>query len=207
MPAVQNIRTLALLGHAGAGKTTLIENLLALSGAILQPGSVEKGTTVCDYDPLEKEHQHSAKLSVACLDCGELRVQMLDTPGFPDFAGQAMAALDATETVMTVINPQNGIKISASRAMLWAQTRKLCRVLVVNRIDAERLNGIDHLQHALDLRPAGQAQQNLTAGRHIRNGRAALSQCDRAQDVDARNDRAKVVGGPPDEGKDAAWRE
>ena len=77
----------------------------------------------------------------------------------------------------------------------------------ISRIDAERLNGIDHLQHALDLRPAGQAQQNLTAGRHIRNGRAALSQCDRAQDVDARNDRAKVVGGPPDEGKDAAWRE
>lgn len=151
MPAVQNIRTLALLGHAGAGKTTLIENLLALSGAILQPGSVEKGTTVCDYDPLEKEHQHSAKLSVACLDRGELRVQMLDTPGFPDFAGQAMAALDATETVMTVINPQNGIEISASRAMLWAQTRKLCRVLVVNRIDAERL---DLAQVVADLQAA-----------------------------------------------------
>lgn len=140
MPDTQNIRTLALLGHSGSGKTTLIEQLLTLAGAIPQAGSVEKGTTVCDYDPLEKEHQHTAKLALAHLDQGGVRVQLLDTPGFPDFAGQAMAALDATETVVTVINPQNGIEISASRAMLWAQTRKLCRVVVVNRIDTERLD-------------------------------------------------------------------
>ncbi|PLK48260.1 elongation factor G [Uliginosibacterium sp. TH139] len=140
MSDTQNIRTLALLGHAGSGKTTLIEQLLALAGAIPQAGCVEKGTTVCDYDPLEKEHQHTAKLALAHLDQGGVRVQLLDTPGFPDFAGQAIAALDATETVVTVINPQNGIEISASRAMLWAQTRKLCRVVVVNRIDTERLD-------------------------------------------------------------------
>ncbi|MDO6386824.1 elongation factor G [Uliginosibacterium sp. 31-12] len=140
MPDTQNIRTLALFGHAGSGKTTLVEQLLALAGAIPQAGSVEKGTTVCDYDPLEKEHQHTAKLALAHLDQSGVRVQLLDTPGFPDFAGQAIAALDATETVVTLINPQNGIEISASRAMLWAQTRKLCRVVVVNRIDTERLD-------------------------------------------------------------------
>ncbi|MEN9489751.1 MAG: hypothetical protein RJA63_200 [Pseudomonadota bacterium] len=140
MPGVENVRALAFLGHAGAGKTTLIEQLLAASGAIPQAGSVEKGSTVCDYDPLEKEHQHSAKLSAVHLVRDDVKVHLLDTPGFPDFAGQAMAALDAVETVVTVINPQNGIEISASRALLWAQTRKLCRVLVVNRIDAERLD-------------------------------------------------------------------
>lgn len=140
MPVAQNVRTLAFLGHASSGKTTLIENLLALAGAIPQAGSVEKGTTVCDYDPLEKEHSHTAKLAVAHLDHAYVRVQLLDTPGFPDFAGQAMAALDAVETIAAVINPQNGIEISASRAMLWAQTRKLCRMVVVNRIDAERLD-------------------------------------------------------------------
>lgn len=140
MPAAKDVRTLALLGHAGAGKTTLIETLLAQAGAIPQAGSVEKSTTVCDYDPLEKEHRHSAKLAAAHLDFQGIRIQLIDTPGFPDFAGQAMAALDAVETVVTVINPQNGIEISASRAMLWAQTRKLCRVVVVNRIDAERLD-------------------------------------------------------------------
>lgn len=140
MPAVEHLRSLALLGHAGCGKTTLIENLLALAGAINQAGSVEKGTTVCDYDPLEKEHQHTAKLAVAHLERDGVLVQLLDTPGFPDFAGQAMGALDAVESVITVINPQNGIEISASRAMLWAQTRKLCRMVVVNRIDCERLD-------------------------------------------------------------------
>lgn len=147
----ENVRTLALLGHAGSGKTTLIEGLLALAGEITQAGSVEKGTTVCDYDPLEKEHLHTAKLAVAHLDRDDIRVQLLDTPGFPDFAGQAMAALDAVETIATVINPQNGIEISASRAMLWAQTRKLCRVVVVNRIDTERL---DLSQLMEDLRDA-----------------------------------------------------
>src|SRR3954469_17312399 len=76
----------------------------------------------------------------------------------------------------------------------------------VGRIDAEHLNGICHLQHALDLRPAGETQQNLSAGCHIGDGRAALSWSDCAQDVDPRNDRAKVVGGPSDESKDAAGR-
>jgi elongation factor G len=140
MLIAQNIRSLAMLGHAGSGKTTLIESLLAMAGAIAQAGSVEKGTTVCDYDPLEKEHLHTAKLAVAYLDQGDVRVQLLDTPGFPDFAGQAMAALDAVETIATVINPQAGIEISASRAMLWAQTRKLCRIVIINRLDAEDLN-------------------------------------------------------------------
>ncbi len=140
MAAIQDLRALALMGHAGAGKTTLIEQLLALAGAIPQAGSVEKGSTVCDYDPLEKEHRHSAKLALARLTHEGVDVQLLDTPGYPDFAGQAMAALDAVESVLTVINPQAGVEISASRAMLWAQTRKLCRMLVINRIDAERLD-------------------------------------------------------------------
>lgn len=121
MPAVENLRSLALLGHAGCGKTTLIESLLALAGAINQAGAVERGTTVCDYDPLEKEHQHTAKLAVAHLEREGVLVQLLDTPGFPDFAGQAIGALDAVESVITVINPQNGIEISASRAMLWGR--------------------------------------------------------------------------------------
>lgn len=74
----------------------------------------------------------------------------------------------------------------------------------ISRIDAEHLNGIDHLQQALDLRPAGQTQQNLSARCHIRDGRTALSRSDCAQDVDPRNDCPKVAGRPSDEGKDAA---
>ncbi|MCX9158468.1 elongation factor G [Niveibacterium sp. 24ML] len=138
MTTPQDVRTLALVGHAGAGKTTLIESVLVSAGAIPQAGSIERGTTVCDYDPLEKEHGHSAKLALAHFERDGKLIHLLDTPGFPDFAGQALAAFDATDTVAAVINAQNGIEITARRSMLWAQTRKLCRMVVVNKIDADR---------------------------------------------------------------------
>ncbi|NCS65104.1 MAG: elongation factor G [Hydrogenophilales bacterium CG03_land_8_20_14_0_80_62_28] len=137
---IEHIRTLALVGHGGAGKTSLIEALLAKSGAITAPGSVDKGDTVCDYDPLEKAHRHSMKLAVAHLDHAGTRVHLLDTPGYPDFMGQAMCALDAVETVAVVIDAQKGIELTASRMMHWAQTRNLDRMIVVNKIDAPGLD-------------------------------------------------------------------
>ena len=88
-----NLRTLALVGAAGAGKTSLIEALLAQTGSIPAAGSVEKGTTVCDYEALEKEHGHSLKLATAHFERDGVRVHLLDTPGYPDFTGQAMCAL------------------------------------------------------------------------------------------------------------------
>ena len=131
-----NIRTIALAGQSGAGKTTLIESLLHQAGSINAPGSVEKGNTVCDYDPLEKTHQHSLKLAVSHFNHLYARIHLLDTPGFPDFMGQALCALDAVETVAVVINAQNGIEFTAKRMMHWAETRSLCRMIVINKIDA-----------------------------------------------------------------------
>ncbi len=135
-----NIRTLALVGHGGAGKTTLAEALLAASGAIPSPGMVEKGNTVCDYDPLEKAHQHSVKLAAAHLIHKGTRIHLLDTPGYPDFMGQALCALDAVETVAVVIDAAKGIEFTTSRMMHWAQTRKLCRMVIINKIDADNLD-------------------------------------------------------------------
>lgn len=133
--STSNLRTLALVGHGGSGKTTLIEALLAAAGEIPAAGSVERGNTVCDYDPLEKAHQHSIKVAVAHLAHGDTLVHLLDTPGYPDFMGQALCALDAVETVMVVIDPRKGIELTAHRMMHWAQTRKLCRMIVINKID------------------------------------------------------------------------
>jgi elongation factor G len=132
-----SIRTVAFVGHGGAGKTSLVEALLAGAGVIEAVGSIDRGTTVCDYDPLEKEHLHSIKVAVTHLEKGDARVHMLDTPGYPDFMGQALCALDAVETVAVVIDAVKGIELTASRMMHWAQTRKLCRMIVVNKIDAE----------------------------------------------------------------------
>jgi elongation factor G len=136
----ENIRTVALLGHGSAGKTTLAEALLLATGAIPAAGSVEKGTTVSDSDPLEKSFLHSLRTSVLHLDMPSTRVHLLDTPGFPDFIGQAIGALDAVETAAIVVNAQTGIEMITSRMMDWAAKRKLCRLLVVNKIDAENVD-------------------------------------------------------------------
>lgn len=132
-----NTRTLALVGHGGAGKTTLIEALLASTGAIPAAGSVERGTTICDYDPLEKTHQHSIKVAVAHCEHDGARINLLDTPGYPDFMGQALCALDAIETAVVVVDAKKGLELTTHRMMHWAQTRKLDRVIVINKIDAE----------------------------------------------------------------------
>jgi len=136
----ENLRTVALLGHGSAGKTTLAEALLARSGAIAAAGSVEKGTTVSDFDALEKSFQHSLRTSVLHLDLPGARVHLLDTPGFPDFIGQSIGALDAVETAAIVVNAQSGIEMITSRMMDWAAKRKLCRLIIVNKIDAENVD-------------------------------------------------------------------
>ena len=135
--ATENIRTVALVGHGAAGKTTLAEALLVRAKAIQAPGSVERGTTVSDFDPLEKTWQHSLRTSVLHLDADGTRVHLIDTPGFPDFMGQAIGALDAVETAAVVVSATAGIEMITSRMMDWARERKLCRLIVVNKIDAE----------------------------------------------------------------------
>ncbi len=134
------IRTIALAGHGGSGKTTLAEALLAKAGAISSPGSVEKGTTVCDFEPLEKQYQHSINASAVHLQYRDTRVHLIDTPGLPDFIGRAIGALPAVETAAIVVNAQNGIEMITSRMMQWAGQRNLCRMIIINKIDAENVD-------------------------------------------------------------------
>ncbi|MFZ5509547.1 MAG: elongation factor G [Pseudomonadota bacterium] len=138
--ATEAIRTVALVGHAGAGKTTLAEALLAGAGAIGSPGSVEKGNTVCDFDPLEKSYGHSLNSALVHFDFQDTRIHLIDTPGYPDFLGQAISSLAAVETAAVVINAQNGIELATTRMMKWAAARGLCRMIVVNKIDADNVD-------------------------------------------------------------------
>src|ERR1700675_2989259 len=138
--ATSTIRTVALVGQGGSGKTTLAEALLLASGAIKETGTVERGTTVGDFDALEKSWQHSLRSSVMHFDIDGTRVHLLDTPGFPDFIGQAIGALDAVETAAVVVSAQSGIEMIASRMMDWAAKRRLCRLVVVNKIDADNVD-------------------------------------------------------------------
>ena len=133
--ATESIRNIALTGHSAAGKTTLIEALLHAAGAIATPGTVERGNTVCDFDPLEKEHGHSLSPAVASTDHGGIHVNLIDTPGLPDFVGQALSCFPAVETVAVVVNAQTGIEPITRRMLNWAAERKLCRMVIVNKID------------------------------------------------------------------------
>src|SRR3954447_22175143 len=136
----EDIRTIALVGHGAAGKTTLAEALLHRAGSIAVMGSVEKGSTVCDHDPLEKSYQHSLNAAAVHLTVGDTRIHLIDTPGLPDFVGRAIGALPAVETAAVVINAQNGIEMITKRMMQWAAKRELCRMIVVNKIDAENVD-------------------------------------------------------------------
>ena len=141
----ENLRTLALVGHGSCGKTTLIEAMLYRSGMIPEPGTVERGNTMCDNDALEKEVGHSIRLAVAHIDTAmpnltPVRIHVLDTPGYPDYIGQDLSALDAVKSVAAVIDATKGVDLFTQRMMDMAAERKLCRMIVVNKFDVPEAN-------------------------------------------------------------------
>ncbi len=134
------IRTLALVGAAAAGKTSLAEALLCQAGAISTPGTLERGSTVSDFDVLERRVQHSLHSALMHLRHQNTRIHLIDTPGTPDFLGQSLPALEAVETAAVVIGAANGVEMMTERMMSYAAQRERCRLIVVNKIDAQ---GVD----------------------------------------------------------------
>lgn len=164
----ENIRNVALAGHAGAGKTTLFEALLYAGGAISSAGTVERGSTLSDFEAQERERKHSIHSAIASIDLPDCHINLIDTPGYADFRGQALSALAAVETVAIVVNASNGIEHGTRRMMHYARERKLARMLVVNRIDME---GIDLARLVGELREEFGAEclpVNLPAGKGAR---------------------------------------
>ena len=135
-----DIRNIALVGHSGSGKTTLAEALLHKSGTLNSPGSIERGNTVCDFEPQEKELKHSVDSALCFFEHGNIHVNLIDTPGYPDLAGRAVSILPAVETVAVVINAQVGIEMITQKMMDIAAERKLCRMIIINKIDSPGVN-------------------------------------------------------------------
>src|SRR5690349_577084 len=138
--STENIHAVALVGHGGAGKTLLAEALLWKAGVIGAMGSTERGSTVADFDPLEKQYGHSLNSSLVNFPYKGIHVHLIDTPGMPDFAGQSIAALAGVETAVIVINAQNGIELNTTRMFKAAGKRGLDRMILVNKIDAENVD-------------------------------------------------------------------
>jgi len=135
-----DIRNVCLVGPSHAGKTLLTEALLHAGGKIPEKGSIEKGTTVSDFTDREKETGHSQFNSVCHLDHEGIHVNLIDTPGYRDFYGRALSVMPAAETAAVVINATQGVEDMARRMMKAAHDQRMCRMIIVNKIDAD---GVD----------------------------------------------------------------
>jgi len=134
--ATSGIRNIALVGPAGAGKTSITETLLLQAGAVRNRGSLARGTTVSDFDPQEKRLQHSLDTAICSFAADGTRINLIDTPGYPDFLGKTLSVLEAVEAVAIVVSAVTGVDTLTQRLMDFARERGLCRLIIVNKIDS-----------------------------------------------------------------------
>ena len=138
MFAADKIRNVALVGHHGCGKTTLTEALLFRAGAIPRLGSVESGTTVSDFEPEEHQHSMSVSLSLCSFEWKGHRVNIIDTPGYPDFAGEVSAALRVADMAVFVIDAVNGVEVETEKQWRIAERLAVPRMIFVNKLDKDQ---------------------------------------------------------------------
>jgi elongation factor G len=162
--ATGQIRNVALVGHGGAGKTSLAEALLHRAGAINRIGRVEDGTTVCDYDPEEHKRGISLSLSVAPLDWHDHKINLIDCPGYADFMGDVAAALRIADLAVFVVSAVDGVEVQTEEAWSLAAALGLPRMVFVNKLDRERASYDTTLAQLRDRLGAGIAPLELPIG-------------------------------------------
>ncbi len=136
----EDIRNIALVGHGAAGKTSLADALLFKAKAVDRRGSVEEGTSVSDYDDEEKKRRFSIDATLLHLEHKGKRINLIDTPGYPDFIGQAICGLTAVETAAVVVSAPAGVEVNTRRLFNEAGKLGLARMLVINKMDAENIH-------------------------------------------------------------------
>ncbi|OHB79825.1 MAG: hypothetical protein A2Z25_04365 [Planctomycetes bacterium RBG_16_55_9] len=134
-----DIRNVVLLGHGGSGKTSLAEAMLHVTGATSRLGSVDEKTSICDYYDEEKEHQHSIQSATVHVKHAGKLINIIDTPGYPDFTGPAIKAIPAAETAILVIGAAAGIETNTRKMFQLATEADIPRVIVINKMDAENV--------------------------------------------------------------------
>src|SRR5215468_1364684 len=140
-PAVgqpENVRNVVLVGHSGAGKTTLAEALLVATGTIQRAGRVEDGTTVSDFDEVEIRQQRSVNLTLAPFTHAGVKVNLLDTPGYADFTGDLRAGLRAADAALFTVSSADGV--DGLTKMLWDECASsgTPRAVVITKLDHHR---------------------------------------------------------------------
>ena len=136
----KDIRNIALLGHGSEGKTTLTEAMLFAAGMIDRQGKVEAGTTVTDFDAEENKRGISISAATAPVEWKGTKINLIDVPGYFDFIGEMMGPLRVVETAAIVVGAVSGLTVGAEKAWAYAKKNNVCRMFIVNRMDAENAN-------------------------------------------------------------------
>ena len=136
----KNIRNIAVVGHGGEGKTTLVEALLFATGTIDRQGRVEDGTTTTDFDPEETRRTISISAALAPLEWKDTKVNLIDVPGYFDFAGEMVGPLTVAEGAIITVGAVSGLNVGAEKAWEMCDKTKTSRMIVINQMDRENAN-------------------------------------------------------------------
>jgi elongation factor G len=137
---VEDIRNVAICGHGSSGKTTMVDKMLVKTGAVNAHPSVDDGTSICDFDPEEKNHKYSIEASVVNFPHAGKHFNVIDTPGYPDFIGQTIGALQGVDTALVVVDAHSGIEVNTRRVFNEAGKAGVARMIVISKMDGENIN-------------------------------------------------------------------
>ncbi|MBU1062505.1 MAG: elongation factor G [Candidatus Omnitrophica bacterium] len=137
---IKDIRNIALISHAGSGKTTLSEAIVHNAGVTSRFGTVEDGTTVSDYSDDEKERKVSINSSILSFDYKAKHITLIDTPGYADFGGEVMGCLTAVDSAIVLVDVCEGVEVGTERVWALANEHKLSRLIFINKMNKENIN-------------------------------------------------------------------
>jgi elongation factor G len=158
------IRNVGLFGHGGSGKTTLTEALLLTAKATTRAGRIEDGNTVSDYDPDEQKRQMSINLAVAPVEWKDTKINILDVPGYADFAGDVAAAMRVLDGAIILMDAAGGVEVGTEAAWEAAVAAKLPRIIFVNKLDRENANFFRTVEQAQQLLDAAIIPMQIPIG-------------------------------------------
>ena len=138
-----DLRNIALCGHGSSGKTTLVDQMLVMTGTVSANPSVDEETSICDFDPEEKKHKYSIESTLTHFKHAGKSFNAFDTPDYPDFIGQTICALGGVDTAVIVINATSGIEVNTRRVFTEAGDLGLGRMIVINRMDSDNIEFAD----------------------------------------------------------------
>ena len=140
MANIDTIRNVVLCGHGSSGKTSLADTFLTIAGAVEGNPSVDDGTSICDFDPEEKHHKYSIESANTFFTHAGKNFNVIDTPGYPDFIGQAIGPISAVELAAVVINATSGIEVNTRRVFEEAGNAGIGRMIVINKLDSDNID-------------------------------------------------------------------